>query len=92
MGTQETIIYRLVMRNPSYDANFSFSWVTFGGKMGVAATRPPSCLGPSNLTKKLATWWTFWANHYLEHHFEITRSPKGPQRGPTFWSGIFRDF
>ena len=25
MGTQETIIYRLVMRHPSYDAYFSFS-------------------------------------------------------------------
>ena len=23
-----------------------------------------------------------------EHDFEITSDPKGPQRGPTFWSGF----
>ena len=31
-------------------------YATFGGKMGVAATRAPSGLGPPNLTKKLAHW------------------------------------
>ena len=37
MGTQETIIYRLVVRNQSYDA-YHF-WTNFGGKMGLAITR-----------------------------------------------------
>ena len=38
MGTQETILYRLVARNQSYDAYFSvlIFLATFGGKMGVA--------------------------------------------------------
>ena len=56
MGTQETIIYRLVMRSSSYDAYFSFLifWATFGGKMGVAIMRAPNGLGPPNLTKKFA--------------------------------------
>ena len=58
MGAQETIIYRLVMRNPSYDANFSFLifflCATFGGKMDVAATRAPyNGLRPQNPTKML---------------------------------------
>ena len=36
MGALETIIYRLVLRNPSSDAYFLFFyfWATFGGKMG----------------------------------------------------------
>ena len=42
MGTQETIIYRLVVINPSYDAYFSFLifWVTFCDKLGVASPFP----------------------------------------------------
>ena len=46
-GAQETIIYRLVMRSPSYDTYFSFLifWATFGGKMNVATTRAPNGLG-----------------------------------------------
>ena len=53
MGTQETIIYRFVIKNLSWIAYFSvlLFWVTFGGKMGVAATR-----APNDLTKKLAHW------------------------------------
>ena len=41
MGAQETFISRLVLRNPSYDAYFSFLifWATFGGKMDVATMR-----------------------------------------------------
>ena len=56
LGTQETIIYRLVVRNLSYDAYFSFLifWATFGGKMGVGTTCAPFSLGPPNPTKKLA--------------------------------------
>ena len=43
MGAQDTIIYRLVMRNLSYDAYFWFLmfWATFGWKMGVVTTRAP---------------------------------------------------
>ena len=54
MGTRETIVYRLVMGNPSYDAYVSFLFfrATFGGKMGVAT----NCMGPPNLIKKLAHW------------------------------------
>ena len=56
---QETIIYRLVLINPSYEANISFLifWATFGGKMGVAsvhhahplwsgASKPDQKVGP----------------------------------------------
>ena len=46
MGVQETIIYRLVMRNLSKDAYF---WET-----GRGHHVPPNDLGPPNLTKKLA--------------------------------------
>ena len=44
MGTQETIIYRLVIRNPKYDAYFSFLifYATFGGKIGVVTTCAPN--------------------------------------------------
>ena len=44
MGVQQTIIYRLVMRNLSYDAYFSvlIFWATFGRKMGVATTCTPN--------------------------------------------------
>ena len=73
MGAQATIIYRLVTRNLSYDAYFSFliSWATFGGKMGVVTMRAPNGLGPLNSTKKLThcTEETFWPNHYLETMF-----------------------
>ena len=47
--TQETIIYRLVMRNCDFDAFFGKNPI-FGGKMGVA----PKGLGPQVPTKKLA--------------------------------------
>ena len=72
LGTQETIVYRLAIRNSSYDAYFSF-FTTFGGKMGVA----PSVLlimdwGLQTRPKSLPTGWTFWANRYLDiifsHH------------------------
>ena len=71
MGTRETIIYRLMIRNPSYDAYCSFLIFrpTFGGKMGMATTRAPIDLGPLNPTKKLAAGWTFWAIHYLKIMF-----------------------
>ena len=60
MGVQETIIFRLVMKNLSYHyaAYFSISiiWATFGGKMDVATTRAPNGLGRPNPTEKLAHW------------------------------------
>ena len=47
MGAQETIIYRLVMRNLSHDAYFSFSlfWATFGGKWAWPLRAPPMVWG-----------------------------------------------
>ena len=65
---QQTIIYLLLVRNPRYNAYFSFLifWVTFGGEMGVATTPAPIGPGSSNPAKKLATGRNFWANHYLE--------------------------
>ena len=52
MRVQETIIYRLLMRNLSFDAYFLFLifWATFGGKIGVATTRAPNGMGPPNPT------------------------------------------
>ena len=71
IGAQETIIYRLVIRNPSCDAYFSYFifWATFCGKIGVAATCSLNGLGPPNPTKKLIHWVAFSANHYLEITF-----------------------
>ena len=56
MGTQGTIIYRLLLRNQCFGLYLPISifWVLFGGKMGVAATPAPLGLGPQNPTKKLA--------------------------------------
>ena len=64
--SQDTVIYRLVVRNLSYDAYFSVLnfWATFGGKMGMRASYG---LGPPNPTKKLA--WSFWVNRYLKIMF-----------------------
>ena len=70
MGTQETIIYRLVVRNLSYDAYFSV--LIFWGKMGVATTRPHAPLifwGLQTQSKSWPTGWTFWANRYLKIMF-----------------------
>ena len=54
LGTQETIIYRLVMRNLNYDLFFVLDfWATNGGKIGVAITRAPNGLGRPNSTKKI---------------------------------------
>ena len=56
--TQETIIYRLVKRNPSYHAHFYIQliWAGFGGKMGVVTTQTPTDLRLQNPNKKLANW------------------------------------
>ena len=76
MGVQETIIYRLVMRNLSYATYFSvlIFWATFGGKMGVDTTCAPNGLGPSNPTKKLAHWMDLLGQPLFRNHvFEIFR-------------------
>ena len=56
MGTQETIIYRLLVLNQRYSTKVPISifGALFGGKMGVAAMPAPKGLGPQNPTKKLA--------------------------------------
>ena len=58
MRAQETIICRLVKRNPSYNASSSYLnfWVNFGERMGAVKTRLTNGLGPPNPTKKLAHW------------------------------------
>ena len=57
LGTQETIFYRLVVRNPIYDAHFSFLnfWATFGGKMGVSTKRALIVLGLQTRPKSWPT-------------------------------------
>ena len=57
MGAQETIIYRLVVRNPSYYAYFWFL-ATFLPENERGYHAPPNGLGPPNAVKKLAHWWT----------------------------------
>ena len=58
MEAQETIIDRLVTKNPSYDAYFLFFifWATFGRKMGVVTMLALNGQGPSKPTKMLAHW------------------------------------
>ena len=70
MGVQDTIIYRLVMRNLSYNAYFSvlIFWATFGGKMGVATTRAPNGLGPPHPTKKLDHWMELLGQPLSRNH------------------------
>ena len=74
LGAQDTIIYRLVMRNPNHDDYFSvlIFWATFGGKMCVATTRAPNGLWPPNPTKKLAHWADLLGQPLSRKHvFEI---------------------
>ena len=56
MGTQETIIYWLVMRNQRYDTLLPILifWAAFDRKMGVATTHAPMGIEPQNPPKKLA--------------------------------------
>ena len=56
LGTQETIFYRLVVRNGSYDTCFLFLilWATFGGKMGKATKYAPYRLGLQTRPKRWA--------------------------------------
>ena len=52
MVTQETIFYRLVVRNHNFDALKNI----FGGKMGMAATVAPKGLGLQDPIIKLAQY------------------------------------
>ena len=52
LGTQGTIIYRLVVKNHDFDAFLKKS--IFSNKMGVAAMLAPTGLGLQDPTKKLA--------------------------------------
>ena len=84
MGTQEAIIYRLVMRNLSYDAYISFLifLATFGEKVGVATTRPLIVWGLQ--TKKLAHWVDLLSQPLSRNHvFEIVR-PEPPLNNKFF--------
>ena len=77
IGTRGTIIYRVVVINPSNDAYFSFLnfRATFGGKMGVATTRAPNGLGSPNPAKKLVHWVYLLGQPLSRNHvFEITIS------------------
>ena len=67
MGVKNIIIYRLVMRNLSYNTQFSFLifWATFGGKMGWPSRAPLMVWGLQTQPKSWPTRWTFWANRYL---------------------------
>ena len=55
MVTQETIIYRLVIKNRDFDAFLKKNHI-FGGKIGVATTVASKGLGPRDPTKKLTHW------------------------------------
>ena len=62
MGGQEIIIYRLLMQEIDVMMiifNSLFFWITFGGKMGVAAMGAHKNMGPQNPTKKSAHWLHF---------------------------------
>ena len=80
MGTQETIIYRLVMRNHSFGPYLPFSifLALRGPKKGRGPTRTGMGLGPQNLTKKLAHWVDLLGQLLSRNHdFEIWR-PEPP--------------
>ena len=75
MGTQETVIYRMVVRNPRYGANFSFLIfrANFGRKMGVASMRTPNGPRSRNPAKNNLTHWVDFLGQTLSrnHVFEI---------------------
>ena len=68
VGTQEIIIYRLVKRNPSYQAYFHI--LIFGsllaGKWAWSPCRPQRIWGLLTQLKSWPIGRTFWVNYYLE--------------------------
>ena len=86
MGTQETIIYRLVMRNHSFGPYLPFSifWALRGPKKGRGPTRTGMGLGPQNLTIKLAHWVDLLGQLLFRNHdFEIWRPEPPPLKSRT---------
>ena len=79
MGTQETIIYRLVLRNPSFGPYLLFSifWALMGPKKGRGPTDTPRGLGPQNPTKKL-THLVDLLGHLLSRNHVSNFSDLGP--------------
>ena len=67
MGTQETVIYLLVKRNPRYRTYIPILifWADFGGKIVAVVTRYRKSVVPQNP----ATGLTFLVNCYLENLF-----------------------
>ena len=55
MGTQKTIIYRLVITNFGFGSNLTLS-IFFGPGKGRGPTGTHMSLGPQNPTKKLTHW------------------------------------
>ena len=78
---QMAFIYRLVMRNPSFQACFRILifWAFFGVKMGVAAMLAFKGLGPQNPTKNL----THLVTCYLENKFSKFSAPLPPHTSHT---------
>ena len=73
-GPQETIVYRLVMSNLSY--NF---WATFGGKMIVDTMFTLNAVGLLNPTKTLAHWVDLLGQPLsLNYFFAIFRDEPPP--------------
>ena len=71
MGVQETIFYRLVMRNLCYDAYFSvlILRLLLAGIWAWSPNAPLMVWGLQTQPKSWSTWRTFWANRYLEIMF-----------------------
>ena len=71
IGTQKTIIYRLVVRNPSYDVFFPV--LIFGTLLAGKWAWPPRVRlivwSLQTRTKIWPTRWTFWVNRDLEIMF-----------------------
>ena len=65
MVAQETIIYRLVMINPSYNGYFPFLG-HFSRETSMTTTHAPNGLGPPNPTKWPTGWRTFWVHFFHE--------------------------
>ena len=86
MGTQEIIIYRLVVINLNYYYYFLVLtfWTIIGGKMGVATTRTSYGSGPPAPTKKLAHRVDPWGQPLSRNHvFEIFRDEPPPPKQNT---------
>ena len=78
IGTKDTIIYRLVMRNQDYDAFLKKKSISncrlengrgrHAGAKVSGASRPDQKVGP------LGPGWTFWVNRYLKNQFQKFRA------------------